>query len=247
MFVRWCDAESIPYQSATAEQVSRFLLEGSRASQYLRLYALRAFYAWLGGLDPTATLHIRPVRQEPKPPFSDDEIDGLLAACRTPRERALILVLLHTGARIAEIAAMRTQDFLLDGTVQITGKGEKTRRVFVHPRAMRALKRYLRGREGPVWIGGYSKRTPLRFRGKAMATSGLRAVVSRVGRRASIKKTHPHRFRTTFAHHYLEAGGDVGALQYLMGHSNVKQTLFYAQYGAGQRALAQQRQMALAG
>ena len=244
--MRWCGAEGIPYQGATAEQVSTFLITSPRSLQNMRLYALRAFYAWQGGFDPTVTLRVRALRQEPKPPFEDRDLDALVTACHTAQERALILALLHTGARIAEVAAMRTQDFLLDGTVQIKGKGEKTRRVYVHPRAADALKRYLQRREGPIWISS-NPYAPLRFRGKVLTVGGLRSIVYRVGERAGVEKTHPHRFRTTFAHHYLEAGGDVGALQYLMGHSNVKQTLFYAQYGAANRALAQQRRMALVG
>ena len=244
--MRWCAAEGISYRRATAEQVSAFLITSPRSLQNIRLYALRALYRWRGGFDPTATLRVRALPQEPKAPFEAAELERLRAACRSAQELALILILLHTGARISEVAAMRTEDLLLDGTVQVRGKGEKTRRVYVHPDAMAALKLYLRQREGAIWVAS-SINAPLRFRGKVMSASGLRAIVYRLGKRAGVKKTHPHRFRTTFAHHYLEGGGDAGALQYLMGHSKLEQTLFYAKYGAANRALDQQRRMALVG
>ncbi len=211
----------------------------------IRLVALRAYFRWCGNGDPTAGLRVLRTKRAPRKPFTDDELRALIAACRTPRERALLLCFIATGARLAEIASMTTDDLRSDGMLLIHGKGAKERWLHLGKAAYRALADYLKGREGHVWLAD-ERRTPPRYRGKPMAAHGLYEVIIRISARAGVSDPHPHRFRTTFANRFLESGGDGGALQILLGHSSLAQTMEYAAYGAAERALAQQRKLSLA-
>ena len=190
-------------------------------------------------------MKVRRPKRAPRKPFSRDELRALLAACRMPRERALILCFVATGARLSEIAGMTTDDLRGDGMLLIRGKGNKERWVYLGKAAYGALARYLDGREGRVWLADHEQ-TPSPYRGGPMATNTVSGIVKRIGRRAGVAHVHPHRFRTTYACQFLEESGDGGALQIILGHSTLAQTMEYAEYGAAQRALAQQRWLSLA-
>ena len=64
----------------------------------------------------------------PTKPLSTDEIMSLLSACPSERDRMIILMLANTGARIAELAGMQSEDFDWErGLVVIRGKRNKER------------------------------------------------------------------------------------------------------------------------
>ena len=104
-------------------------------------------------------------------------------------------------------------------------KGGKGRTVFLGKATRRALWRYLAGREdgddpeAPLFTCKYDR---------PMNKDALRLLIVHLGRKAQVKKCHPHRFRHTFAIAYLRAGGDVFTLQALLGHSTLDMVRHYA-------------------
>jgi integrase len=91
------------------------------------------------------------------PAFSIEDVRGLLRACRSPRDTAIVLCLLDSGCRAAEFCALRVQDVdLRSGSVRVIhGKGGKDRTCYLGAKARQALVKYLRARPlPPDRIGG---------------------------------------------------------------------------------------------
>jgi integrase/recombinase XerD len=136
------------------------------------------------------------------------------------RDRAIILALLDTGMRAAELCALLLGDVdMKTGAVQIRrGKGDKGRTVYLGNLAREGLWRYV------------SKRKDARPNDPLFATTkhgpmdrnALRKMLLSAGQRAEIvEPVTPHRLRHTFAITYLRNGGDVYTLQRLLGHSSM--------------------------
>ncbi len=128
---------------------------------------VRCFFNWLvevGYQDANPFRGMRNVRvpQRIKQPFSSEEIATLLAVCDPLsdaglRDRAIVLTLLDSGIRCAELAKLRTEDLdLEDGRLRILhAKGNKQRVVPFASRCREALRSYLArrgsGEPGPLF------------------------------------------------------------------------------------------------
>ena len=187
--------------------------------------AARAFFnfcireGWLTK-SPTATMHAPRVEKRQPVIFTPAQVRAILAACNTPRDTAIVYVLLDTGLRRGELVVLLGRDINLDtGAVTVRqGKGQKDRTVFAGAKTRRAVSRYYaqRGRPGSddaVWL---SIRT-----GDALTVNGLAQAMKRISRRAGFP-VHPHTFRRTFATASLRAGMDLETLRILMGHEDLQ-------------------------
>jgi integrase/recombinase XerC/integrase/recombinase XerD len=158
------------------------------------------------------------------PAFTADDMRKLLDACQDTkdpeRDTALVLALLDTGVRAAELCALTVGDVdTKTGAVTVRyGKGRKERVVFIGARAQRAWLKYLltRGHTAPT-----DPMFPSRNTGAKLTPNGLRQFCSRLGERADVANCHPHTFRRSFAIESLRAGMNLFALQRLMGHSDL--------------------------
>jgi len=216
---------------------------------------LSAFFTWAAiEFDlpsPAKAIPAPSFEEAPVEPYTQEEVERLLKACdytaeaRTqarhkftmrralgPRDRAIVLTLLDTGLRASEICALLIGDVdQKTGKVDVKhgqrggAKGGKGRTVYLGKVARRQLWRYLAGREdgespmAPLFMGKFGR--PIN---KAM----LRILIVSLGRRAGVKKSHPHRFRHTFAITYLRSGGDIFTLQKLLGHGSLDIVQHYA-------------------
>lgn len=198
---------------------------------------LRTFYAWAVAqgdtpCNPLDGLAVPKAPDIPKRPYSRSELRRLLrAAGSDPRDMAILLLLIATGMRASELVGLSMDDVDWEAGVLLIrqGKGGKSRRVAPGPCALDALRRYLeacRIRRGRLF--------PLR-------PDSLYHRIVRLGERAGVPGATVHRFRHTFAHMFLENGGDVGDLKEILGHSTLAMSLRYASYFAGERALDAQR------
>jgi integrase len=98
-------------------------------SGYVR--GLKAFGNWCNAEELASAPGFRALRRPHVPhqliaPFSTGELERLLALA-DPRERALTLLLLDTGLRLAEVTSLRVGDLRPDGTIRVLGKGSKER------------------------------------------------------------------------------------------------------------------------
>jgi site-specific recombinase XerD len=154
------------------------------------------------------------------PAFEVQDVRALLGACQTPRENAIVLVLLDSGVRIAEFTRLKVQDVdIAAGTVRvIQGKGRKDRTTFIGMKARKALHKYLATRQdlqpGDPLIAGEH--------GGGLGIRGEQKVLRELGERAGVKNCHPHTFRRTFALWSLRAGMNVHVLAKIMGHGDLE-------------------------
>ncbi|MCS6831293.1 MAG: tyrosine-type recombinase/integrase [bacterium] len=223
--------------AVTAEVVNRYLLsvkERPTALHTVRKHyaTLRGFWHWalkqaLVDVDIFSRVEKPKVDTKIKPALSMEQIERILRACDGKdwlrlRDRALVLVLLDTGARAQEVHRLTVADVYRDAII-LRGKGAKERVAFLSPETKVAVNRYLRAcpykpsGEQPLWYGRYG----------ALTWNGVLEVVEKIGERAGITPLGCHIFRRSFATWSLRAGIDLHRLQLLMGHSSPAVTQQY--------------------
>jgi site-specific recombinase XerD len=171
---------------------------------------------------PMAKVRMPRLPKELLPALTTEEARALLTACECERDRAVVLVLLDSGLRAQECAALNVDDVdMTTGAVRVkAGKGRKDRTVYLGARARRAVGRYLaeRGAVEPaaaLWV------SQTRERGR-LTTWGLRQILERARDRAGLTvKVNPHTLRRTFALWSLRAGMPLPQLASIMGHADL--------------------------
>jgi len=145
----------------------------------------------------------------------------------TLRDTAMIELFYSSGLRLAELVSVDLGDIdMEDGTLTVTGKGAKTRRVPVGTKAREAVRRWLSVRGGLA--GSEERALFVSQRGNRIHP---RTVQQRLNRWAltqgATRNVHPHLLRHSFASHLLESSGDLRAVQELLGHSDISTTQIY--------------------
>ncbi len=145
---------------------------------------------------------------------TEEEVEEMITWCKTDVERAVILTLFHTGVRLSELLTIPAAPIALSQReVAITGKGDKTRPIFVSPRALRLMKKVLNGRDhGMVFT--QKPRT-------------IQKLLSRIGKQALDRDISPHVMRHGFATWMLGKGVDITAIQKFLGHASIMTTMMY--------------------
>jgi len=210
-----------------------------------RLAAIRSFVHylsdWLGPELPPAVARILGIpfkRQVQRLVgfLSRQEIETLLATTdgtwTGQRDHLLFLLLYNTGARIAEILALRVRDVDVEHReIELLGKGRKQRQVPLWPQTQRRLRRWLKDNrwslEAPL--------LPNRF-GQRLSRAGAAYQLQRLVERASaqlpaLKQRHvsPHSFRHSTAMALLEANVPTEVIALYLGHESPKTTHLYVE------------------
>ena len=143
------------------------------------------------------------------------------------RDRAMLELLYSSGLRLSELTDLDCGDVdRHDGTVRVTGKGNKDRIVPVGRQALKALARWQKSR-GEL-AGADEPALFVSNRGTRISTRSVQARVSHWARRQGIdSNVYPHLFRHSFATHLLESSHDLRGVQELLGHANISTTQVY--------------------
>jgi site-specific recombinase XerD len=211
------------------EHVEAFIVDllerHSASTAATRFRSLQQLFRWLEDegeitVSPMAKMHPPKLDERPVPVLTEAEMHALVVACEgrgfdERRDMAIVRLMLDTGMRRAECAGLRVDDVDLGQRVaHVFGKGNRGRACPFGAKTAAALDRYLRVRrshrctvEPALWLG---------VRG-AMTDSGIAQVLRRRGTLAGIEGLHPHQLRHTFAHQFLNEGGNEGALMRLGG------------------------------
>jgi len=212
----------------------------SRSTRSRRLAAVRGYHRFLliEGLsdeDPTVLVEgPRRSRSLPKA-LTIGQVERLIEAPdrSTPlglRDIAILEFLYATGARATEAVSVGLTDLELEeGTVIVTGKGNKQRLIPLGHFARDAITRYL-----PIRLALLDERERrdvlfLNARGKGLTRQGLWEIVKRNGRRAGIRDgaLSPHVLRHSAATHMVEGGADLRTVQEMLGHASISTTQVY--------------------
>lgn len=214
------------------------------------LLCLRSFFGFLLAeeyITKNPTLKIDRIKSEKKQKeaFTEMECEKLRAACKTAHERAVIEMLLSTGCRVTELVGIRIDDIEGDRTI-VHGKGEKDRYVYLNAKALYAVESYLSERsdtnpylfpaaissrlttqaKGPHDLLHWYKNPELIGEGKRHSDS-IGDLVRKIGKRAGVEKTHPHKFRRTCATMALYRGMPVEQISKMLGHESLATTQIY--------------------
>jgi len=175
--------------------------------------------------------HDVPQDPDPVPRYiSDRELRQVLEYCQNGaslKEKTVVTILLHTGIRAAELAALCTTDIVqIQGTWKLhirEGKGLKDR---VIPLTSACLTAFQEWQET-----GWESRNEHLFTWYGRPWQGganVCNIIRELGANLGLKDLTPHRFRHTFAVALLNHGLRESALQKLMGHTTLNMTLEYA-------------------
>jgi len=211
-----------------------------------RLAAIRSLFAFIAREEPALLqqcqrIHAIPVKrtQHQTVDYLEEKemlatLDAVESNSRTGiRDKALLLLLYNTGARVSEIVNLKLHDLRLDeaGQVHFLGKGKKHRNCPLWPETVTALQAYIEQR---------SPKEPeieylfLNANGAPITRFGIRYITKKYGIAAQdqcpsikTKTVNPHTIRHTTATHLLRSGNDINMVSYWLGHADINTTHIY--------------------
>jgi integrase/recombinase XerC len=175
--------------------------------------------------DPARALRT-PAHRRPLPiQLAESEVDALIDAAPSPRDKAILETLYGGGLRVSELVGLDRDDVdLRNGVARVRGKGRKERLAPLGGAATRAIAAYLAQRPKvpdprPVFLNRSGERLGVRSVHRILRACALRADID--------LRTTPHTLRHSFATHMLDRGADLREVQELLGHKNIVTTQIY--------------------
>ncbi|MBX6390762.1 MAG: site-specific integrase [Frankia sp.] len=216
--------------------------------------ALQQRFAWLfddDEIDASPMERMTPPKIGTRlvPVLELDQLAALVATCKgrdfvDRRDAAIIRTFADSGGRRSEVARLALADVdLTRKRLVVTGKGDRQRTIAIGNQTALAINRYLRVRAQHRWAS--LPALWLSARSSAPLTpDGLYQMIVRRGELAGIK-IHPHMFRHTLAHEWLDNGGGEQTLADQMGWSSTQMAARYGAIGRANRAAREHERLGL--
>ena len=235
LFMTQC---SKPVQQITTDDLREYLayLVDERHlmdnSVQAHINTLRSFFSWLVDEDNIRKSPMRKIKSlkidklRSRHPLTAEQLELVRDGCRGYKEKALVEFLVSSGCRVSEVAGLRVDDIdWRDRKCKVIGKGNKERTVYFSVRAKLMLQLYIAERRGGEALFA-SSRAPY----EPLTDRGIEKMISKLGKRIGMERPlYPHLMRHTFASHALNCGMELTIIQHLLGHSDPKTTLIYAE------------------
>ncbi|MDD3668639.1 MAG: tyrosine-type recombinase/integrase [Bacteroidales bacterium] len=207
----------------TQKQSSRVTIDNIRR-------ILSSFFSWLEDEDyilksPVRRIHKVKTGTNIKETYSDEALELMRDNCDEIRDLAMIDMLASTGMRVGEMVLLNREDIdFNERECVVFGKGDKERMVYFDARAKIHLQQYLDSRkdENPALF--VSLNAPY----NRLTIGGIEVRLREFGKRLSLQRVHPHKFRRTLATMAIDKGMPIEQLQQLLGHKRIDTTLQYA-------------------
>ena len=143
------------------------------------------------------------------------------------RDAALMDLLISTGIRIGEAAAITLDDIIIpEKTLLIHGKGRKQRLIYISSpvtwnRLLTLIKERRKSTDNHLFVNRY---------GCPITIHGIEDIYKKYAKKAQINaKSTPHYLRHTFATNLLSNGADLRSVQEILGHASVATTQIYTE------------------
>jgi len=243
---------TLSFEDVDVNRIAAFLeyLETDRhnsiGTRNIRLAAIHSFFRYVASMYPE---HVYLAQQVLSIPFKRmctrsieylefeelvavlEQIDRLTLNGR--RDYALITLMFNTGARVQEIADLKTSDLHLSTPFQvhIFGKGRKERVCPIWAKTADIFRKYLEER-------GVNQNKPvslfMNHLGTPLTRFGIRYILGKYVRKAAEntsslkrKRLHPHSMRHSTAVHLLRSGVDLVTIANWLGHVSINTTNKY--------------------
>lgn len=150
----------------------------------------------------------------------EETIQDVIKHATSARDRALVLLLYYSGARISEVCGLRFRDLRGTNVTFVRAKGCKVRTVPIPMFVMDALLA-LRLSNDPDEAFVFRS-----FRDRPLSRGTAWYIVRQITDEAAVEMS-PHWFRHANASHALDAGAPIHLVQKCLGHANVSTTSRY--------------------
>ena len=191
---------------------------------------LSSFFSWLEDEDyilksPVRRIHKVKTAVTIKETYTDEALETMRDHCDSLRDLALIDMLASTGMRVGELVLLNRDDINFEERECVVfGKGSKERMVYFDARTKIHLQNYLAQRTDSNNALFVSLKVPY----ERLQIGGVETRLRELGKRLSLPRVHPHKFRRTLATMAIDKGMPVEQLQRLLGHQRIDTTLQYA-------------------
>lgn len=191
---------------------------------------LSSFFSWLEDEDyilksPVRRIHKVKTAVTIKETYTDEALETMRDHCDSLRDLALIDMLASTGMRVGELVLLNRDDINFEERECVVfGKGSKERMVYFDARTKIHLQNYLEQRTDNNNALFVSLKAPY----ERLQIGGIESRLRELGKRLSLPRVHPHKFRRTLATMAIDKGMPVEQLQRLLGHQRIDTTLQYA-------------------
>lgn len=245
-FIVWYETKSIKFSEAIRvgfqlEQIttptliryrsylqSQLKLAPASINRYL--VTLKSYFSWAVDLkkitnNPATVVKLIPLMKSSPRQINDVEESALVSAVTSHglfRDRAIIILMLHTGLRAAEVCQLKSKHIHLrkrGGYLQVYGKRNKYREVPLNATARKVLSEYL-----PTVTGSWlfvSRKTKT-----TITTRALGYLVDKYARIAGVEDVSPHDLRHRFGYRMAETV-PLHRLAQIMGHDSLDTTMIY--------------------
>ena len=232
--------EGLGHNDFRSYLAQRAMNDRARSSTARALSVLRGFFRFLERTDRARNDAIGAVRTPrlphsvPKPVAAGDALAIVAQAGDTTRKKpwvaardtALLLLLYGAGLRIDEALSLNEDQAPSGDSLRVLGKGGKERIVPILPAVREAVAAYKQACPyfvpgGPLFLGA---------RGGRLNAGVVQRELRRIRGALGLPETAtPHALRHSFATHLLQAGGDLRAIQELLGHASLSTTQRYTE------------------
>ena len=225
-----------PVQRITTDDIRQYLTayQIQRKSSKVTIDNIRrilaTFYSWLEDEDyivksPVRRIHKVKTAKVIKDTYTDEALELMRDHCDSLRDLAIIDLLASSGMRVGELVLLNRDDINFnDRECVVFGKGNKERLVYFDARTKIHLQNYLGGRTDSNPALFVTLRAPF----KRLQIGGVEMRLRQLGKRLSIPKVHPHKFRRTLATSAIDKGMPIEQVQQLLGHQKIDTTMHYA-------------------